>query len=77
MVAKVGTRAVLLMPFDWLRWTEPLQSAAVEIAARARQELGAKTLELRVSGATSPSARCGLREAGWSVTDGVIAGLAY
>jgi hypothetical protein len=76
MVAKVGTRAVLLMPFDWVRWTEPLQSAAVEIAARARQELGAKTLEVRVSGATSPSARAGLREAGWSVTDGVIAGLA-
>ncbi len=75
MVAKVGTRAVALLPFDWLRWTEGLQSSAIETAARAKRELGVKTLEMRVSGATSRSANAGLLAAGWTVTDGVVAGL--
>jgi hypothetical protein len=75
LVAKVGDRAVAVLPFDQLLWTEPLQKAATEIAGRARSELGAKTLQARLSGAASPAARKGLEGAGWQVSEGGTAGL--
>jgi hypothetical protein len=75
MIARTGTRAVSLLPFDWLRWTERLQEASAETASRARRELDATTLEVRISGAATPAAREGLRAAGWVVKTGVVAGL--
>jgi len=75
MVAKTGSRAVALFPFDWVNWTETLDKTAREIATRARQELGARTLELRISGKATPAARAGLRAVGWTVAENAVAGL--
>ncbi len=76
IVARTGAAAVALLPFDWVRWTEPLKKSAIEIASRAKQELGAGSLELRVSGTVTPAAKAGLAAAGWSVKERVVAGLA-
>jgi hypothetical protein len=73
MVARTGTRAVLLLPFDRVRWTERLDTASRDIAERARRELGAAHLEIRISGTATPAARAGVRVAGWSVTEGAFA----
>jgi hypothetical protein len=75
MVAKTANGAVVLLPFDWLRWTEKLSTAATEIAARAKQELGATALETRISGKATLSAKAGLKALGWTVKEQVIAGL--
>jgi hypothetical protein len=75
IVAKTGTRTVALLPFDRVRWTEGVAKASSEIATRARQELGATSLEARISGTATPAAQAGLRAAGWAVTEGVVAGL--
>lgn len=75
LVAKSGARAVVLLPVDWVRWSEALQKAGGEIAGRAKQELGATALELRVSGTATPAAQQGLAEQGWTVKERVVAGL--
>jgi hypothetical protein len=76
LVAKTGTTAVALLPVDWFHWTEALQKASTELSARARQELGAAALEARLTGATSPGAREGLKAAGWVVKERAADGLA-
>jgi hypothetical protein len=73
MVARTGTRAVALLPFDRVHWTESLDKSSREIAVRARQELGAARLEMRIGGTSTAAAKAGLRAAGWAVTDGVAA----
>jgi hypothetical protein len=75
LVAKTGARAVVLLPVDWLRWTEQIHKAATDLAARAKRELGATSLEVRVSGGASPAAKAGLQAAGWTVKEGESAGL--
>jgi len=75
MVARSGEAAVALLPFDTLTWTERLSDAAAEIAGRARDELGAKALEVRLSGTATPAAKAGLGAAGWQVTEGAVDGL--
>jgi hypothetical protein len=65
----------VLLPVDWVRWTEALEKAGHEIAGRAKQELGATALELRVSGSSTKAARDGLAAQGWTVKDKVVAGL--
>jgi hypothetical protein len=78
MVAKTGGgRAIALLPFDYVRWTEPLAKSALEIAARARQELGATALEVDVSGTASAPAKAGLERAGWKLKEGVTEGLLF
>jgi hypothetical protein len=69
VIARTGPRAVALLPLDWIRWTEGLHTAAVEIAARARTELGATALEARITGTATRAARAGLRAAGWTVKE--------
>ena len=69
IVAKTGTRAVALLPVDWVRWKEELQRITAELAARARRELGATALEMRVTGTVTAAAKAGLRAEGWTVKD--------
>jgi hypothetical protein len=76
MVARSGEGAVVLLPFDTLRWAENVDKAATEIAGRAKAELGAKTLEVRMSGQATAAAKQGLGQAGWTVKEGFIEGLA-
>jgi hypothetical protein len=69
LVARTARSAVLLLPFDWVYWTEDLQKDGTESAQRAKQELGARRLEARLSGTATPAARAGLGAAGWTVKD--------
>ena len=74
LVAKVSDgRAVVLLPVDWARWTEPFEKAADEIASRARSELGAERLELHMTGRITKTARERLAARGWKVTENVPA----
>jgi hypothetical protein len=75
MVAKTGARAVALLPFDRAHWTADLKASAEEIGGRARRELGARTLAVRLSGKATPAARSGFAAAGWTVKEGAVAGL--
>lgn len=50
-------RAVVLLPVDWIRWTQAYETAAKDIASRAKTELGAQRLELKTSGRMSDLAR--------------------
>jgi hypothetical protein len=75
LVAKSGTRAAVLLPLDWVRWTEAVQKGGLEISDRAKKELGASALEVRVSGATSPAAKQGLGAQGFAIKERVVAGL--
>jgi hypothetical protein len=75
MIAKSGERGVALLPFDYLHWTAELEKAATEIGGRAKKELGAASLEVRLVGKVSDAARSGLAAAGWQVKEGVAEGL--
>lgn len=75
MVARSGAKAVVLLPVDWLRWTEALEKGGHDIAGRAKQELGATALEVRLSGTSTKAARDGLAAQGWTVKEKVVAGL--
>jgi hypothetical protein len=74
LVAKTSDgRAVVLLPVDWARWTAPFEKAAEEIASRARSELGATSLELRMTGRITRTAKDQLAARGWKVTENVPA----
>ena len=66
-------RAVVLLPVDWARWTAPFEKAADEIAARAKSELGAKSVELHMTGRITKTAKERLSARGWKVTENVPA----
>ena len=69
VVAKKGDTAVALLPVDWLRWTAETQKDTTELAARARRELAATSLEMRITGTASAAAKTALRAEGWTVKD--------
>jgi hypothetical protein len=64
-------RAVVLLPVDYVRWTEAFAKAATEVAARAKSELGAQRVEVRMSGRMSPLARTKVTALGFKVEEGV------
>jgi hypothetical protein len=66
LVAKTGAGKVsVLVPLDQISWTEPLAKAVVEIDQRARQELGANAVTLRLPGSVSARARDELKRKSW------------
>ena len=70
LVAKTKDgRGVALVPVDWVQWTEAFAKAAAEAGARARKELGAKKLELRLTGRVSAVAKQQATALGWSVVE--------
>ena len=69
VVARKGSTAVALLPVDWLRWTEETQKVTTELAARARRELAATSLEMRITGTASAAAKTALRAEGWTVKE--------
>jgi hypothetical protein len=71
MVAVSGGRAIALLPLDYLAWTEPVAKAATEIAERARKELGAKGLQMQLTGQVSTEARSELQGLGWALKERV------
>jgi len=62
-------RAVVLLPLDWVAWTAASEKAVAEIEKRAKGELGATKLELRMTGALSAAAKKELSRRGWAVTE--------
>jgi hypothetical protein len=65
---------VLLLPLDYLSWTEPVAAAATELAARSQKELGAAGLEMRITGRASERARTELQSLGWAVKENAPSG---
>jgi hypothetical protein len=72
LVAKTKDgRAVVLLPVDWVRWTEPYAKALAEVERRAKEELGATAFELRTTASLSAAARKEMTARGWKVTEGL------
>ena len=49
LIGLSGGRAVALLPLDYVAWTERVAEVSTEMAARAREELGAKGLLMRLT----------------------------
>ncbi len=72
LVAKTKDgRAVVLLPVDWVRWTEAFDKALTEVEKRAKAELGAAKLEMRMTGTMSAVAKKEMAARGWAVTENV------
>ena len=70
MVAKTKDgRAVVLLPVDWVSWTEPYEKAVTEVETRAKKELGVTKLELRMTGTMSAVAKKEMAARGFSVVE--------
>jgi hypothetical protein len=72
LVAKLANgRAVVVLPVDWIRWTEAFDKASAEVTSRAKAELGATTLELRTTAKLSAAAKAQLTGRGWTIVEGL------
>jgi len=72
LVAKTKDgRAVALLPVDWVQWTAAYDKALTEVEKRAKAELGATKLELRMTGTMSAVAKKEMAARGWMVTENV------
>jgi hypothetical protein len=72
LVAKTKDgRAVVLLPVDWVQWTAAYDKALTEVEKRAKAELGATKLELRMTGTMSAVAKKEMAARGWTVTENV------
>ncbi len=70
LVAKTKDgRAVALLPLDWVSWTQPYEKALAEVEKRAKAELGATKLELRMTGTMSAAAKKEMAARGWTVAE--------
>lgn len=66
LVAKTSQgEAVVLLPLDWVRWTQTAGATLKEIAARAKGELGATGLRLQVTGQVTERAAKEFETLGW------------
>jgi hypothetical protein len=71
LVAKTTSgSAVALVPVDWVQWTQAFAKAVADTAARARKELGATKLELRLTGRISALAKSEAGALGFAVVEG-------
>ena len=72
LVAKTKDgRAVVLLPVDWVRWTEAFDKALTEVEKRAKAEMGATKLEMHMTGTMSAVAKKEMAARGWTVTENV------
>ena len=62
---------MVLLPVDWVRWTAAFDKALTEVEKRAKAELGATKLELRMTGTMSAVAKKEMAARGWTVTENV------
>jgi hypothetical protein len=70
LVAKTKDgRAVVMLPVDWVRWTEVYEKALSEVEKRAKAELGATKLEMRMTGTMSAVAKKEMATRGWTVVE--------
>jgi len=72
LVAKTKDgRAVVLLPVDWVRWTEAYDKALTEVEKRAKAEMGATKLEMHMTGTMSAVAKKEMAARGWTVKENV------
>ena len=70
LVAKTKDgRGVVLLPVDWVRWTEAYEKSLAEVEKRAKGELGVSKLELRMTGTMSDVAKREMASRGWTVVE--------
>jgi len=70
IVAKTNSgRGVVLVAIDYLAWSEAADKAVNEVGARAKAELKANSLEIRLTGRVSDRARQELKARGWTVVE--------
>jgi hypothetical protein len=70
LVAKTKDgRAVVMLPVDWVRWSEAYEKSLVEVETRAKKELGAAKLEIRMTGTMSPVAKTETAAHGFTVVE--------
>jgi hypothetical protein len=70
MVAKTKDgRALVLLPVDWVPWTEPVDKASAELVRRAKAELGASKIEMQTTGRVSDAAKKELAARGFTVLE--------
>ena len=72
LVAKTkDARAVVMLPVDWVRWSEAYEKSLSEVEKRAKAELDATKLELRMTGTMSAGAKKEMAARGWTVAENV------
>ena len=72
LVAKTQDgRTAVLLPLDWVPWTEAYEKALGEAGKRARKELGATKLEMQLTGRMSEIAVKETTTLGWAVVENV------
>ncbi len=70
LIAKTGDgRAAVLLPLDWVRWTEVYEKSLREGGRRAETELGASRLEILLTGRMSETAKKETAALGWAVVE--------
>jgi hypothetical protein len=68
LVAKTRSgKGVALLPLDWIRWTDATETAVRDLTSRARQGLGAKELQIALTGRASEDATRELTALGWTL----------
>ena len=65
LAKRASGEGVLLLPIDWLRQSASSTAQAKELASRAKAELGATSLRLKLTGRTSDAAARELTALGW------------
>ena len=71
LVARQGARAVVLLPLDYVPANAEARAAIADIDGRARRELGATSVEARLTGRSSDAVRGELKALKWRVIEQV------
>jgi len=69
VVARQGTRALMLLPLDYVRLTAQSREVLAEINSRVKGELGATRLEVWLSGQASQRMRAEIARLGWTLQE--------
>jgi hypothetical protein len=62
---RASGETLVVLPLDWIRVSDTLTAEFRELARRAKDELGATTLRLRVRGTVTEAAAAALASVGW------------
>jgi len=68
-VARQGSRALMVLPLDYVRFTSQSQEVLAEINSRVKQELGVTRLEVWLSGQASQRMRAEFTRLSWTLKE--------
>lgn len=69
LVARQGSRAVALLPLDYVTSTAQTREVMAEVSTRVKKEFSASRLEVRLTGQASARFRTDLTGLGWAVSE--------